>query len=79
MTNPIMNIINMMRAGGNPGQIISNVLSRSIGNNPAAKNVLDMAQKGDIKGIENFARNVTKSRGIDFDTAFKEFRDKFGL
>lgn len=79
MTNPIMNIINMMRAGGNPGQIISNMLSRSVGNNPAAKNVLDMAQKGDIKGIENFARNVTKSRGVDFDAAFKEFRDKFGL
>ena len=37
----------------------------------------DMANKGDIKGVENFARNVMKEKGMDYDTEFNKFKDNF--
>jgi hypothetical protein len=51
--------------------------SPNIANNPMAKNVIDMAQKGDMSGIENFGRNIARERGVDFDAAFNNFRSNF--
>ena len=34
-----------------------------------------MAEKGDNKGIENFARNIFKDRGMDFDNSFEKKLD----
>jgi hypothetical protein len=46
-------------------------------NNPMAKNVVDMARNGNISGIETFGRNIAKERGVDFDTAFQNFKAQF--
>ena len=37
------------------------------------KNLIDMAEKGDNKGVENFARNIMKEKGMDFDKEFNTF------
>jgi hypothetical protein len=34
-----------------------------------------MAQNGDAKGVETFARNICKQRGLDFDTEFNKFKN----
>lgn len=44
--------------------------------NPLFNNLMQMANKGNNKGIENFARNLCKEKGIDFDKEFPEFMNK---
>lgn len=48
-----MNPINLF---GNPQQFLKQMMGNNqVMNNPMAKNALDMAQKGDMKGIEQLA------------------------
>lgn len=73
MNNPMEQMKAFIKQGGNPQQIINKVA----GQNPMLKNVIDMAQKGDKEGIENFARNLLKEQGRDFDSEFKNFMSNF--
>lgn len=76
MMNP-MQIMQMMR-GGSPQQFIQQMMGNNqIMSNPMAKNVLNMAQNGNMKGIEQLGRNVAKEKGIDFDKAFYDFKNQF--
>lgn len=75
----MMQLIGMMRNGGNPQQLVMNMMQGASANNPMAANVMQMAQKGDAKGIEQFARNVCAGRGVNFDQAFAQFRQQYGL
>lgn len=68
--NPMQMFSRMM----NPQQIINKMMPQ-IQNNPILSNALNLAQKGDDKAVEQIARNVCQSRGIDFDSAFKNFMD----
>jgi hypothetical protein len=45
--------------------------------NPIFANLIDMAEKGDSKGVENFARNMMKEQGRDFDKEINDFRNMF--
>ena len=79
MTNPIMQFIQAMRGGGNPQQMIINMLQQQAGNSPLGQNLLQMAQQNDGKGIEQIARNLCQQRGLDFDKAFAAFKQQLGL
>ena len=72
--NPL-NMIKGMMGISNPKDMVMKMLSQN--NNPIFKNLIDMANKGDIKGVENFARNYMKSHGKDFDQEFNNFKDMF--
>ena len=48
-------------------------------NNPMAGNVVKMLQNGDTNGIEQFGRNMARERGVDFDKAFEEFKQRFQM
>lgn len=62
----------------NPMQIVSQMInSPQIRNNPMAGNIMKMIQSGDVKGIEQFGRNIAKERGLDFDQQFNEFKQRF--
>jgi hypothetical protein len=41
------------------------------------KNLIEMAEKGDYQGIENFARNYYKEQGKDFDKEYSQFMSYF--
>ena len=41
--------------------------------NPLLNNLMQMANSGKNKEIENFARNICKEKGIDFDKEFPNF------
>lgn len=69
--NPIGIIKNFMQKGLNPEQMISNMISQN--SNPIMQNLMQMAQKGNSKEVEDFARNICKERGIDFDREFSNF------
>lgn len=76
--NPLQ-LIGMIRNGGNPQQLMMNMLQNAGGNNPMVNNVLKMAQNGDTKQLENFARNICKERGVSFDDEFAKFKRQYGL
>lgn len=69
--NPIAIIKEYMLQGLTP----KNILNRMNINNPILNNVINMAQNGDTKGVEAFARNICKQRGLDFDTEFNKFKN----
>lgn len=77
MINP-MQFMQIMQSK-NPQQAMMNVLNQQSGNNPILKNVFDMVQNGDSKGIEEMARNLAKEKGINADEAVQQIRKKFGI
>ena len=72
--NPL-NMIKGMMGNMNPKNMAMNMLKNNT--NPIFNNLIDMANKGDTKGVENFARNYMKSQGKDFDQEFNNFKDMF--
>nr|DAH79446.1 MAG TPA: hypothetical protein [Bacteriophage sp.] len=76
--NPF-NIMQMMKSG-NPQQIIQQMMNNSqIMSNPMAKNAMQMAQKGDSKGIEQMARNLCKEKGLNPDDVMNQIKGNFGM
>ena len=64
--------MNPMQLFGNPKQMVMNQLKGQI-DNPIFGNLIDMAEKNNTKGIEQFARNLLKQQGRDFDKEYAEF------
>ena len=77
--NPLMQFMQMLRSGGNPQNMIMNMLQQQAGDNPIGQNLLKMAQNNDGRGIEQFARNLCAQRGLDFDKEFAAFKRQLGL
>lgn len=74
MNNP-MQFINMLKGIKSPKDAVINMIKTN--NNPMVKNLVEMAEKGDTKGVENFARNMLKEQGRDFDAEMNEFMNNF--
>ena len=69
-----MNPINLIKQYMLQGLTPKGILNKLSVNNPILNNVITMAQNGDTEGVENFARNICKQRGLDFDTEFDKFK-----
>lgn len=74
MNNPI-NMMKAMMGKMSPKDIAISMLKNN--SNPMLSNLIDMANKGDTKGIEEFARNICKEKNIDFDKDFTDFMNNF--
>lgn len=60
-----MNPMQMLQGMKNPQQFLQQMMgNKSVMNNPMARNAMQMAQKGDSKGIEQMARNLCKEREL---------------
>lgn len=71
-----MNPMNMLKMFANKGQSPEQFLMQSLmGNNsnPMINKLIGMAQKGNSKEVESFARNLMKEKGRDFDEEFSQF------
>ncbi len=67
-----------MFKGGNPQQFIQQIMGNNqIMENPMAKNVIDMAQNGNMQGIEQMARNLCKEKGLDADQVMQQIKSRF--
>lgn len=74
--NPI-NIFQMMKAG--PKQFIQQMMGNNqMMSNPIMKNTLEMAQKGNMRGVEQMARNLCKEKGLNADEVFNQVKGRFG-
>ena len=69
-----MNPIEILKTfnGKNPKEIVMNQLLGNI-QNPMLKNVINMAANGKTQDVEQFARNLLKEQGKDFDNEFANF------
>ena len=77
--NP-MELIQQIRQGKNPQQLLMGILESGANSNPIMANLLTMAKEGRSSDIEAFARNIAKEKGIDFDKEFSKFKKQyFGL
>ena len=76
--NP-MTLIQMIKQGQNPQQLLMSILSNSAGNSPINQNLINMIKQNKTADIETFARNYLASQGRDFDTEFNAFKKTYGL
>lgn len=72
--NPI-NMLKGMMGISNPKDMAMKMLKNNT--NPIFNNLMQMMEKGDDKGIEQFARNICKEKNIDFDKQFGNFMNNF--
>lgn len=72
-------IIQFIRSGNNPEQMIMSMLQTGSKNNPVMMNILQLAKQGNYKQIEQVARNLAQQRGVDFDKEFTNFRKTLGI
>ena len=76
--NPIQ-LIQMIKGGQNPQQLMLNILQQRTQGNPLMQNLFQLAQNNDTSAIEKIARNIYSERGLDFDKEFNSFKKTLGL
>lgn len=59
----------------NPQQMVMKMIENNA--NPMVSNLIKMAKEGNTKGVEDFARNICKERGKNFDDEFSKFMNNF--
>ena len=73
--NPMELIKGFISRGLNPQQILNSMMNNN--NNPVLNNLIQKAKQGDTKGVEDFARNLFKEQGRDFDKEYSQFKNSF--
>lgn len=64
----------------NPMNMIVNQIRQRVGNkNPMMNNVISMAEKNDVGGLEQFARNLAKEKGVNIDDYYNQACQMFGI
>ena len=58
---------------GNPKQVALQIIQSNFSNDPLAQNLLTMGQRGDIKGLEEFATQYFNQQGRDFNLEMNNF------
>ena len=76
--NP-MQLIQMIKNGSNPQQLMLSVLEGQISNTPMGQNLLTLAKGNQTQGIEQIARNICQQRGMDYDKEFNAFKNTLGF
>ena len=72
-------LIQMIRQGQNPQQLMISILQGQAYNNPLGKNLLNLAQSGRTDELEKAVRNLyTQQGGKNFDQDFEAFKRAIG-
>lgn len=71
--NPLL-LIQMIKNGYNPQQLVLNILQQQGQQNPIINNAANLAENGNTAALEQLARNLAKEKGLDFDQEFAKFR-----
>ena len=72
-------LIQMIRQGNNPQQLMLSILQGQAYNNPLGKNLLNLAQQGKTADIERIVRNLyAQQGGQNFDQDFEAFKRALG-
>ena len=72
-------LIQMIRQGQNPQQLMLSILRGQAYNNPLGQNLLNLAQLGRTDELEKVVRNIyAQQGGKDFDADFEAFKKSLG-
>ena len=63
VNNPMMQVLQLMRNGGNPMMM----LNQMTGNNPMVSTLMKSMQGKSPDALRQMAMNIAKERGIDLD------------
>lgn len=77
MNNPIQQMMQMVKNGQNPQQLILNFLQNQ--SSPMGQNLFALAQARNTTQLETIARNMCAEKGLDFETEFTNFKKSLGL
>ena len=72
--NP-MQLLQMIKNGMNPQQLVMSFLQQPQNNNPILQNAVNLAQGGNSPALQMIARNLASQKGINFDQAFSDFQN----
>ena len=76
----MINTMQLIQGMRNPQAFMNQIIgNQQMMNNPIIKNTVNMAQKGDMKGIEQMARNLCKEKGLNADEIFNQFKSKMNM
>ena len=77
--NPLEIVKSYMSKGGSLPAVIEKAVGKSFINNsnPMFMNAFNMAKRGNKQELEDFARNLLKEQGRDFDKEFQDFKKNF--
>lgn len=70
--NPMQLI--MMLKQGNPQAVAMQIIQSNFSNNPNMLNLLQMAQNGNVTELEQYARQIASSKGLDYDTEMNNLK-----
>lgn len=74
--NPL-SLLSMLK-NSNPQNMVMNMIFNMFGNkNPMINNLISYAKNGDNNSLMNFARNVCKEKGLDFEKEWSNFLNNF--
>lgn len=77
--NPIQ-LVQMIKSGKNPQQLMLNVLESQMKGTPMGDNLIALASNNQSAQIEQIARNLYRQQGgMDFDRDFLEFKRMLGI
>ena len=72
-------LMQMIKSGRNPQQLMLSILQGQAYNNPLGKNLLNLAQSGRTDELEKVVRNLySQQGGKNFDQDFEAFKRALG-
>ena len=71
-------LLQAIRNGANPQQLVMSVLEGQMASTPMGKNLLQLAKENKTSEIEKIVRNICAQHGIDFDKEFSSFKQSIG-
>lgn len=75
----IRSMVQIIRSGKNPEELINNFIQAQLGGTPMGQNLLGLVQSHDTASIEKIARNICQQKGLDFEKEFTAFKQNLGL
>ena len=72
-----MNNLELIKNFMTKGMTPKGIAMQMMGNNPIFANLINMAETGNNKGVEEFARNVLKERGLNYDEEYAKIKSLF--
>lgn len=67
-------IINLIKNGKNPQQLVTYILETQMSNTPMGANLLNLAKANKTGDIEHIVRNIFSQRGLDYDKELASFK-----
>ena len=71
-------LFQLMGGNANPQQFIMNIMENQMRGTPLGNNIIELAKRNDIAGLENIARNLCAPQGLDYEKEMANFRKTLG-